>query len=308
VADLAITQAPLWKVFCEPVQALAQDKGFIGQVLRRQPDWLLKEADRWEDPWNFLLGLRGLAKSEQDVFRAARSVREGAQRATDLLAEWGSGRTSLRENLKNAVANGYQPAIDKAVTKFIRAVWKTQSQDFQERLATAGLCSKHRVYVERLIKEESDNLKRRHGKHWSSKTSSQITTRVVLYHRLIVLLVRWWVRCGPNGLPGFMVFSNKALTDLLSILLDDQNLKADRVEQTRYRLHLKPASEKKPLIVRVIPNHDKGEIFFQGRRWIIRGPETGETRSGDTTCRVQDCQITLCGMHLFPRKSGRHLQ
>lgn len=248
------------------------------------------------------LGVCGVAKSDQDVFKAAQSVREGAQRVTDALAEWGSGRTSWRENLQDALASEEAAAIEKATAKLFREVWKTQSPDFRENLKGAKLTPEGRAQAERLIKTETQNFRKRHGRHWANKTTSKITQQDVIYSKLNVLMVRWWVRCGSNGTPGFMFLSNKALTDLLSILLDKGNLEADCVEQTRYRLGLKPASEKKPLIVGAIADHAKAELVFQGRKWTFRDPVTGKITSGDTTCRAQSGQITLCGIRLFPHR------
>ena len=292
---------PLSNIFCEPVQTLDQDKGFIGQILRRLDSWILVEADRWDDPWKFLLGVRGVSKSDRDVFAAAQSQRIAAVRVVDLLASWGTVRGNPREAVIRAMAGGNKNKISKATAKFVRAMWKTQSQDIRINLDKTEPSSRGRADAERLLEVETKQLVRRHGSAWRDATTSEITNNDVIYNKLAVLLVRWWMRCGSGGSPGLMFFSNKALTELFSILLNDDKLEMNRVEQTRYRLGLKPSSNKTPLITGVIANDTEGKIIFQGRTWTFRDPVTGKITTGDATCRAQGGKITLCGFQLFPR-------
>jgi hypothetical protein len=51
--------------------------------LRHVPEWILSEAERREDCWDFLLGIRGFPVGYYDIFRAAKSVSHAIRRLKD---------------------------------------------------------------------------------------------------------------------------------------------------------------------------------------------------------------------------------
>lgn len=75
----------------DSVCQLADDPGFIGQALRALPEreWLA-EADRWPEPWEFLLKIPGMSKDSQMLFRAAQSQRTAMRRFTEIARRAGS--------------------------------------------------------------------------------------------------------------------------------------------------------------------------------------------------------------------------
>src|SRR6185312_4077568 len=78
---------------------LRDDLGLPGKILSRVEEWILQEAARREDTWQFLLGVRGLPEGCYDFFRAGQSV----SRALDRLTAIAVGIATLNRDLRDEV-------------------------------------------------------------------------------------------------------------------------------------------------------------------------------------------------------------
>jgi len=101
----------------DTVCELASGPGLVGCLLKDLatftaplgstlvPDWLLREADRWKNPWEFLLGVRDLPKVFRLLFAAAHSQKGALRQFTHKAQKTGSLSTSCYDRLLAAVKN-----------------------------------------------------------------------------------------------------------------------------------------------------------------------------------------------------------
>lgn len=271
----------------EPFPLLARDRGPIGQILRGFSEAifpgngkeLLREAARCEtdgeDPWQFLLGIRGVAREDAQLFKAAQSQRRAWRQLLDRCHGWGDLRERC-EKLRNAP---HGTPIQPCQRQLFSRMWRVERWAM---LDDPKLSDEMRAEFKRMGKEEDRKLVKRFG-HKSLDQPDSL--RSIDHDKLSYMLVRAWVRCGKG--PGLMFFSSRAMTHYI-FELHSWSRWMDRVEQVkkaRRRMGLVLADEDNPFIT---------SVTFQHALSIIKG----EGRHG---FEFQG-QIRICGQSLFPRK------
>src|SRR5262249_4800849 len=116
---------------------LANDRGFIGKPLSAIPDseWLFPEAERWPDPWKFLLELPCLPKPFERLFRAAQSQRRALSRLAEIIRAGGSVEVSWTRKLEAALKSRDGQAIRHLEQKVLASMWR---YDRSEQLLAAA--------------------------------------------------------------------------------------------------------------------------------------------------------------------------
>ncbi|MCI0536670.1 MAG: hypothetical protein L0Z50_15745 [Verrucomicrobiales bacterium] len=254
----------------EPFLSLAEDKGAIGQIIRRfanavfcgSGSELLREAGRREaggdDPWEFLLGVRGIAPRDAQIFRAAQSQQIGWRRLLDKTHGWGK----LPEQCVRVAKTSPGALIQPCQRLLFARMWRVRRWAM---LDDPRLSPEMRDGLVRMGKEEDKKLMKRYG----GSALKQPPPRHSLYaDQLDYLLVRFWVRCG-EGVPGFMFYSGPATTQCLHELLGWRGHWKDhvaRVTKRRQRFGLLLADEDNPFLDYVEFNHGLSRIKATGRR------------------------------------------
>lgn len=60
---LSVPQKFTWIYSGQKPTKLKADPFLGRKILQHAPDWILREAERWEHPWRFLLGVRKLPRA-----------------------------------------------------------------------------------------------------------------------------------------------------------------------------------------------------------------------------------------------------
>ena len=153
----------------EPFFLLAEDTGAIGQILRDFAEAvfggggreLLCEAARREvdgdDPWEFLLGVRGIAPQHMKVFRAAQSQRVGWRRLLDKAHGWGK----LREKCEQLATAPPGTPIQPCQRQLLARMWRVKRWVLSD---DPKLNPEMRAEIERLGKDEDKKLLKRRGR------------------------------------------------------------------------------------------------------------------------------------------------
>src|SRR5690348_16926341 len=80
-----------------PTAVKADPLPLVHRIMRDVDDSFLRDAERWEDPWDFLVKMKGLPGHCQDFFRAAASAWKAAKKTSyDCVA---AGTASLHEKV-----------------------------------------------------------------------------------------------------------------------------------------------------------------------------------------------------------------
>ena len=275
---------------------LAQDKGWIGQALRRIPDELLREGDRraeqdaclqrrrndpnrlpFSDPWQSLLDitpdasplLKKICRAAQSQILAFRHISHLAIGVATPNTDWqqvNSAARAVGDNLSAAyAANKAANALSHySLAGEIRKEWIHSNPALKERReADAGNWLKQRraVLIHRSKRSEADTLKPL--PRWASVRAD---------FSLETLITELWVRIDSEGTPGLMFWRNEALTKLVLTLRQMPqarfcNQGYDYIKNFRQKLGLIPVSDSYCLIwdVKIAPCAKGG--------WIVKGME-----------------------------------
>jgi len=265
------------------VVALARDEGYIGQVLREFPDWILREADRsaaWNldcdekhgkpnrlslpDPWQFLLEVRKVRSCVKDVCRAAQSHLWAWRRIGYMRMGFATLHTDFHEAAITAKAEGDEAKYYHLIAKFadMAVLYAPVQEDVRVNAKNPEIVRQ----MEHTLKRRQAQLVHR-GEKENARQSKQWQTwaEFAASNRLVAALVSWWVKLpkqigvkvpnfkipGKSGLiidsqriPGLMFFRNDALTEFLKFALQNNALTPQTVKKVRQRLRLIPAGKK----------------------------------------------------------------
>jgi hypothetical protein len=258
--------------------ALSKEQGLIGHVLRRYPEWLLREADRraeqtsdhrrrhqepgrlpLPDPWRLLLDAPAVSLPDKVLFLAAQSQLPAMQHLIH-----------IAEGIATLNTDWYQEAIDAGTIGDKHAIAKVASVHvFNERVQKMVRAQKNAELLKQmeiLLKQERKRLihsgekdKIERLKKWPSWEEFRE------HNKLPVILAEWWVRSGVNGAPGLMFWRNEALTNFLKIHLDQTNISPLTVKKIRQQLGLIPVSEKNHFVWNVsIETDNAGKRNIKG--------------------------------------------
>ncbi len=230
---------------------LKRDPFLKGLCLHCVPDSILNEAENREDTWAFLLNARKLPQQCRNLFRAGASV----QKAWERLAQMHYGgaflnRSLLDEALKARAGND-TATTDKACIKLFRAIhthgiWKDVPPAFKNE--------DQRTQFRQMREKEEEKISKRHGQHWQP-TPLPTETEFEQANQEELIMTHAWLRWGL-GEPGFCFYSDKALADMLALLmkrkrnphlLDAQNAYYKKVRQ---HLGLKQWDYRKPIVTK----------------------------------------------------------
>jgi hypothetical protein len=206
-------------------------------------DWILREAEKWDHPWQFLLGVRGLPLGCYDFFKAAVSV----SIATEKLVHMTYRGATLSRNLSvlQARANRNECAAQKAAVKLFRAQYK---HGFWQTFKS----EKERIQFEQLREKEDKRLCKQHGRNWRTKFVLPSREESEKQSPAAYFMVHSWLRCGFCN-PGLCFFSDKALADFLSLLWPNVSASTEYYRKIRQRLGLKQLYHRKPSVTAAYP-------------------------------------------------------
>jgi hypothetical protein len=236
------------------VVELAQDKGWIGQALRRIPDELLREADRraeqdacsqkkhnnpnrlpFSNPWRSLLDLtpdaspllKKLCLAAQSQIMAFRHISHLAMGIATLNTDWQQQAVRARNAGDKRQSDHAAIKVANALSQFnlARTVGKEWSKDDPAR----------KENVESWQKRWRAQLVHR-GKTRDAEGTKPLPRWSAIQRDfpLQTFLVFRWVRVRSDGPPGFMFWSKVALAQLANYVQKDVNSMSDPAFRLAY--------------------------------------------------------------------------
>lgn len=241
----------------DTVCELASDPGLVGCLLQELatftaplgpalvPDWLLREADRWKNPWEFLLGVRDLPKDFRLLFAAADSQNGALRRFSYKAQKTGSLHTSWYDRLLAAVKNRNAQAQNTAAKKIFAGMYRVDRGRFL--LAACKRKPRIKAQIQKWIDELHARDVRRLGRREADKKPKRLTIadlfrKDVACDRIAFAMTTGWLRWDANGFPGLCFCSDKVIATLLGRMLNLRTLGEGTVRKLRQRLKLKKAS------------------------------------------------------------------
>ena len=252
---------------------LADDPGFIGQALRALPDrdWLLPEADRWQEPWKFLLGVRDLPKLFHRLFKAGQSQRTALGRIAEITRGAGSIERSWGHKMKQAMKSGDAKARIHAENKVFDSFWRYNRG--QRLLASA---KQHSREMETDVCRRAEALYEKACRKLGRTKADEESRPAVFNPDTVTKKIAWELACGwlrnKSGAPGYCFYGDSALRDILEILLRIQELPFYTVRKTRQFIGLMKA----PTFIYKLKSTPNGTFDLLDRRgeaiWNIVRP------------------------------------
>lgn len=243
------------------VLALASDPGLCGIILRSIEGWVIREAARWEDTWDFLLGVRGLSQHARQFCRAAKSANAAMYRLARMARGVASTRTDLVLEHKRAVESGDAAAMKRLEAKLVKRTEQTLP-GWLERDAPPALQS---MVAREVALVRTRQSRRIGGRKLTASLSFEPDTRQLAklveenYPREF-LLINGWLRL-PNGDPGLCFFSQSALAYLFVYLGFGLSSDADAKEASRTRLR-RLGLVQGPVMVTAVHKRSDGRIIL----------------------------------------------
>jgi hypothetical protein len=248
------------------ILALRADDGPCGTVLQTIPEWIVREAARREDTWDFLLGVKDLTTDAKQFCRAAKSAQYGAYR----LARMARGIATPRTDWAEEYRTGLQ-ATDKRLTQrnedrllaSTEAIWPGQL----ELAAPDPLKQLVRDKVAAL----NEGIKRRLGRRkFDERAANRPSARLIASAACNKfprewLLITGWLRI-PNGDPGLCFLSKTALAQLFHELGFRLSPATDPKSDNRQRLR-RLRLVQGPILIRGVFQRDDGAIVLTLRNW-----------------------------------------
>ena len=264
---------------------LARDPGQIGQILQGLPEELLRDADRCPNPWRELSNNRFLTVGGYpELFCACASVLSAAIQ----LVRKVYARGDLIERAKQARTKLEFEAVNRML---FPGMWRSGAGLLLDAATQKGpnMLSQFEEHEARLLKM----IAKQHGKLVTAARADKPTADSLRKKwPLLYLMLTNWLRCGHRGDPGFMFYSDPALTDLFSLLnwegfkVTAEDLDSEQIEQMRGRLGLRKANEKLPLITGARMNRTGAYIQLNTQDAKIAKCEWPKTPL-QLTCRIQ---------------------
>jgi hypothetical protein len=234
---------------------LASDPGLVGLALKQftaitaplepvdDPLWLLREADRWRNPWQFLLGVRDVPKGYRKVFVAADSQRYALLRFCAKAQRTGSLTASEYDRLLAALASGDNRRVAVAMNRIWGGMYRTDRGRFLLRAARArpGL----EAHIESMIAESYAKDVRKLGRCRADQAPTPLritdcTRQYVACDRIAFAMACGWLRGDKHGFPGLCFCSDEVVSCLLGRFLN-LPVELGTVRKLRQRLRLKKA-------------------------------------------------------------------
>jgi hypothetical protein len=195
------------------VLQLASDPGPFGFFLRRIELEILRDADRWPEPWKHLMSVRCLPKEFQPLFRAAHSQRTAITRL---------GRIAIKmDSLENQRSAKIHPG-NREEQAVLKSMWK-----YEGLALLLNSAKKHSPELEAQVQERiaaiRDKERRRSGLRKAVPSNKPAAFgRETIGAKLAWEMTTGWLH-SPDGCPGYCFFSNAALQKFISILLRSSN-------------------------------------------------------------------------------------
>lgn len=275
------------------VVELANDRGPIGELLRRIPQEILRDSARSSDPWADLCSNRFVPLGFHGLFAACASVLPAVRQLAP--AGYGAGMGGqLFKQAKRARASAQRDAV---LRHLFPVCWRIDAQ-LRAKAAKAGPQA-----LDEFNKREahlSRTMEKKNGKAAVATHPGKIMgERLHSKHSLAYLMATGWIRCGPMGDPGLCFYSDPALAELFSlfdwqrfkIVADDLN--SEQIEHMRGRLGLRKAHEKLPLVTsaRINPETHLIELnTLEAKIAKCEWPKSPHTLR---------CRVELCGHVLY---------
>lgn len=225
----------------DSVCELAADPGLIGHALRRLPEWMRREADRWPDPWRFLLPVPDMPKGFRQLFSAAQSQRKALHRIAEITRRAGSIDTSWGRKMIVATEAGDWKTARHAQDKVFASFWR---YDRAKRLLDSAKRISPAMEAEVRKRAYDLHLKacRKLGRAKAdTEDRPAVFEPVTMTEKIAWELVCGWLR-NQNGAPGYCFFSDDALLDVFRVRLKSPELPFETVRKTRRSLGLKKAT------------------------------------------------------------------
>ncbi|MHB8523197.1 MAG: hypothetical protein ACYDH9_20930 [Limisphaerales bacterium] len=215
-------------------------------------DWIFREADRREDTWQFLLGVRDLTPAAKDLFHAAQSVANALRKLENML--WGGatlwGNLTLIEKVTEQEQLGNMPIGGGHAEKVMR------------RFVKYGLAKDLRPMppeCRKVIETWKSKAKASAKRHGVKEPQELLTPEqcVPLEAELMMYnWLRWPSMTAEDGVPGLCFYSDQALADLLVFIMNDVKryglgTRTVYYQKLRQRLRLLQAYHRKPLVTGV---------------------------------------------------------
>lgn len=259
---------------------------FVGtKILQHVEDWILIEAERWPDPWRFLLGCRQLPDAAYDLFGAAASV----SAAINHIAKMPAGFTTMQRDIVTEMTernkSGDRAGATRLGQKLVREMVKHDLWG-NEADWPAMPDEVHRI-IESLKSEAKRQLLKRHG--LKGLTPQPLLTAAQREPEAY-LMASNWLRWGHAGEPGLCYYTDEALADLMVLSSTQENryglgTRVAYYRKVRQRLGLKNAYYRKPFVTKVRPvqngtlieieftinNQTKRHTLFGGQKMVING-------------------------------------
>jgi hypothetical protein len=274
------------------VVELAQDKGWIGQALRRIPDELLREADRraeqdacsqrrrndlnrlpFTDPWQSLLDITPDASSLlKKICRAAQSQILAFRQISHLAMGVATSNTDWQQECLAARAAGDKRRADHAARKTANALSRfSAAEDFRKEWVRGNPARQESAakYQEQRRAQLVHRQQRSEAEIFKPLPRWRDTQKQFPVEMLLTVL---WVRAGTDGPPGLMFWGNESLSKFLLTMRqrrreDFCNLGRDFVKNFRQNLGLIPVGDFDCMIsdVQISPCRNGG--------WLVKGME-----------------------------------
>jgi hypothetical protein len=241
--------------------------GLLAKILERVEDCLLREAERWSDPWQFLLGVKGLPVGCYDLFRAGASVSCALVRMTQMSYGGATLNRSLLDEIRKAQEREFHIQAERLARQLLIRQWQF---GLWPKGLRSGLSQDEQVLIEKALAVEEKKLMKRHGRAGLETRSLPGSLEFQESRKVESIMIEGWLRWGELGEIGLCFFSDEAMADLIELLLTSGRSRGQRrahYEKIRQRLGLEHAYPPKPKVVsaRRVGHHIKIEVANAGQ-------------------------------------------
>jgi hypothetical protein len=211
---------------------LKRDPRLSRLFLKEVDDWILREAERRDDCWKFLRGVRGLSPECRDFLRVADSVSQSAQKLGHIQYGGATLHRSLIAEIQKLKATGDEQGAERVARKLFRAQYRSGAmwQDLSKHCKDP----EELLLVKRVIKEEDEKLVKRHGHSWQNEYPYPTQEESERTSTTEFLMVHAWLRWGVDE-PGLCFYSDEALAELIVILVQDEARYGPKTRTVFYR-------------------------------------------------------------------------
>lgn len=224
---------------------------FLGaKIMQHVEDWILREAERWDHAWRFLLNCRNLPLAAYDLFKAAESVSVAMNRMQNMLAGFATMQRDLVMEMVKRNQNGDKSGATRLGKKIVRELLKRDL--WGNEADWPAMPDETRRVIELWKSEGKRQLLKRHGR---KGLEPQPFLGAAQHDPEAYLMASNWLRWGDAGEPGLCYYSDEALADLMVLLSGQEKrhglgTRLEYYRKFRQRLGLKQAYYRKPLVTK----------------------------------------------------------